>query len=578
MFRQYTDNCGFCATLRDGKRRFMELYNLLGFKFLCTVIVIEHILQAFIAGGGGSGLIGAPIMLLLSTFHLTASRMQVLETVAVSPWQFKPLIGILADCLYIGGYNKLPYIIVTSIMGIISAITIVSLYPVSPLLFTALLFFLFLQIATSDLLIEARYVEKTKHNPGTRHTLYSFVHFCSGLWQLASICLVGVLISQQVPLQWLYLSPVAPFIVLTLLVFSNWIGERVYDNTRPLTNLLGRFCWFREYKEEGVKEWEIKGRYEEIPLIGLDTIKIRDNWRVFLLACIIGLISLATSLMGLFGLNTSYLFGASVTGSLLMIACFFVLLERRLAKVQTFVVIQNMFSISLRAGTFFFYTDPVEAYPEGPHFSRQFYVTIMGGLGILVGMLGALIYGTYMHNWTHRRIFMVTSLLYILTCIPNILLFKRLNLGLGIPDSVFVLGSEVVQVVVAQLNTMPFGVIMLNLCPTGMEASMYAIMAGSNNLGAAFASYQGAFVLEKLDIKPCGNMTGESSQFDNLWIASLISLCIQIVPLFFIPFLVPDAKQTDDLLLAEDDEPLELPEIDNGNVNTMLKRLNLTDD
>ena len=527
----------------------MKLYNLLGFRFVCVTVMIELVLQAFVAGGGSGGLVGAPILLLLSSFKLPATRMQILETVATAPWQLKPLMGILSDSLYIGGYNKMPYIIVTSLMGIVSAVIIDTFYPISPLLFTTLLFFIFLQIATGDLLLEARYVEKTKSKPAARPTLYAFIRFCSGFCQLASIAVVGVLIAYHAPLQWLYLSPVLPFLVVAMMVYGNWTGEQLYDQARPLTNMLCQPCWFTE---RVVGNNEAGPRIVEMPVIGADTTKVRENWRIFLLALIIGAISVFTSVLGLFEMSTTYLFTASIVSALFMIACFFALLEKSVAKVLAFIVIQNMFSISLRAATFFFYTDPVEAYPQGPHFSRQFYVTVMGGVGIMFSVLGVFIYGTFMHEWTYRRIFMITSVLYIITCVPNILLFKRINVAWGIPDSVFILGSEVVQVVVGELNSMPFGVIMLSLCSPGMEASLYAIMAGSSNLGGAFASYQGAFVLEMLNVRPSGNMTGESGQFDNLWIASLISLCIQVVPLFFIPLLIPDAKQTQDLLIIED--------------------------
>jgi len=554
MFTQSTSHCSLLNTLRDGKQRFVALYRLLGTRFLCVTIVVEHILQAFIAGGGSGGLIGTPIFLLLSNFALSASRMQVLESVAVSSWQLKPLIGIISDSLYIGGYNRLPYMIITSLMGIVSALLLVGLYPVSPILFTILAFFIFLQISTSDLLLEARYVETTRGEPAVRPTLYSFIHFCSGFCQLASIVLVGILIAYQVPLQWLYLSPIPPFAFLCFIVFANWVGEPLYNNARTLSNVCcGRLCWFREDDRE-------------MPVVGLDTTKIRENWRVFLLACIIGLISLCMSALGLLELPTSYLFIASILGSLVMIACFFLLLDRPIAKILTFIAIQNMFSISLRAATFFFYTDPVEAYAQGPHFTRQFYVSVMGAIGILLSMLGVLIYTTFMYNWTYRKMFFVTSALYIVTCVPNVLLFKRLNVALGIPDTVFVLGSEVVQVVVGQLNSMPFGVMMLALCPPEIAATLYAIMAGSNNLGSAFASYQGAFVLDMLHIKPNGNMSGESAQFDNLWIASLISLLIQVVPLCFIHQLIPNIKQTDDLLEAvkeyQDDDVIVLRELD----------------
>lgn len=523
----------------------MDLYRVMGKRFLCVTIMIEHVIQAFIAGGGSGGLIGAPIFLLLSKTGLPAARMQILESVAVSSWQLKPLIGILSDSLYIGGYNRMPYMIGSAILGIVSSLGLVSLYPVSPNIFALLLFFIFLPIATCDLLLEAGYVEKIRDEAKVRPTLHSFIRFVSGVCELASIAIVGILIKRNFPLQWLYLSPILPYAILALMIYANWGDEPVvYERERSLTNsLCCNICWTTE-REDATTVYEF-------PFIGHDSIKIRENWRIFLLALIIGLISLSMSIIGLLELSTTILFAASLCASLTMIVCYFLLLDRPIAKILTFTVIQNMFSISLRAATFFFYTDPPEAYPAGPHFSKEFYVTIMGGIGILVSMFGVLLYTTFMYDWTYRRIFRVTSILFIITCIPNILLFTRWNVKVGIPDTVFVLGSEVVQVVVGQLNSMPYGVMMLALCPPPIAATLYAIMAGSNNLGGAFASYQGAFVLEQLSITPTGNLTGESKQFDNLWIASLISLCIQIIPLIFIHILIPDVKQTDNLIESE---------------------------
>ncbi len=548
MFKQGGTRSSAYLALVDGKDRAVKLFTLLGYRFSWVAVMVEFVLQAFVAGGGSGGLIGAPILLLLSSFKLPATRMQILETVAYSPWQLKPLMGILSDSIYVGGYNKMPPIVLTSLIGLFSAIIIAGFYPMSQLLFIALVFFILLPIATSDLLLEARYVEKTKGNPASRPTLYTFIRFCSSLCQLASIVVVGLLIAYHVPLQWLYLSPVLPFMVVAMMIYGNWAGETVYKG--PLTNLLCPCCW---YKDEG-------DTYQT-PVIGVDTVKMKQNWNIFLLALIIGCISVLTSVLGLFELSTTYMFVASVTSTIVMVVCFFALLERPIAKILTFVVIQNMFSISLRAATFFFYTDPVEAYPEGPHFSRQFYVSVMGGVGILLSVVGVFIYGAFMHDWTYRRVFMVTSILFMVTCIPNILLFKRINIAWGIPDVIFVLGTEAVQVVVGELNSMPFGVIMLSLCPAGVEASLYAIMAGSSNIGSAFSSYQGAFVLDMLGVAPSGNMSGESTQFEDLWKAQVISLVIQVVPLFFIFMLIPNAKQTDDLLLVLEESTLTVDQL-----------------
>lgn len=88
---------------------------------------------------------------------------------------------------------------------------------------------------------------------------------------------------------------------------------------------------------------------------------------------------------------------------------------------------------------------------------------------------------------------------------------------------------------------------------------MYSLLAGSSNLGSNIAGHLGKFSififikyihdflgaveLELLGIRPDGSHN-ESAQFDNLWIASLISSLLPLIPLFLVWFLIPDFKQT----------------------------------
>merc|ERR1719497_146536 len=95
---------------------------------------------------------------------------------------------------------------------------------------------------------------------------------------------------------------------------------------------------------------------------------------------------------------------------------------------------------------------------------------------------------------------------------------------------------------------MPQVVILSQLCPDGMEATMYALLAGCVNLGTTVSSSCGAFLLQWLGCQPDGS-PDESAQFEKLWVASLVSTILPLITaVVFIPWLIPDAKQTDKLL------------------------------
>merc|ERR1719164_228452 len=133
-----------------------------------------------------------------------------------------------------------------------------------------------------------------------------------------------------------------------------------------------------------------------------------------------------------------------------------------------------------------------------------------------------MIYNKYMKDFNYRTLLMVSNLLISVLSFLDIIMFTRTNVKLGIPDTVFVLGSSVSGTIISQWQWMPGVVLLSQMCPKGMEATMYALLAGCHNLGNTLSEYMGAYVLELLEIKPSG-ADNESAQFDNLWIAAVIA-------------------------------------------------------
>ncbi len=559
----------------DSWERFKRMYAVMGGHFVLVIVLIEQLLQAFVFGGGGGGFVGLPILFLLRQYGtLTAGRIQVLKTIAVSPWALKPLFGMISDCIYIGGFNRMPYILGTLVLAILSCLAVVLGWPVSPVVATLLFFLMFLQIAVADLLIEAAYIAKIRRHRDVAPDLVSFVDVGSSLFQMASIVCVGLLLHYVEEFQYIYLVPILPFAVTLGPIYANWIGEREYTHREPylvvgepvpinddeedgdsstampsddvsdsdegydnrLYNLLGRWCYYQRSGDEP----------EPLPLIGVDYQRAQRNWRLFLLASVVVAMSLVTSTIGLVTSNTVVLFVLSVLCAPLMIAAFALLTDTQTAKLQAFVLLQNMFTVSIDTAEFFFLTDTVAQYPEGPHFSNFFVVTVMGLMATVLAMVGGLTYNMFMTGWSYRKVLVLANLGNIFFSAFNIIFYMRLNLLLGIPDQLFVVGSGALQVVTGSWANMPFKVMMLQMCPRDVAATSYALLAGSSNLGSALSQYQGAFLLDQLGIRPTG-ANGEGAQFSNLWIAVLVNTLLPIVPLALIWFLIPEVGQTSSL-------------------------------
>jgi len=239
-----------------------------------------------------------------------------------------------------------------------------------------------------------------------------------------------------------------------------------------------------------------------------------------------------------------------------MLVAFSLVLKPVIAKVNAFFLVQTAASLSIGGGAFYFYTDTPEQYPEGPHFSQEFYTSVLGIISSICALAGVWTYQHFASEWTYRRLLLTTNIVASALSLTDVVLFTRMNVRWGIPDHAFVLGSSVLSSVIGQWMWMPGVVILSQLCPTGMEATMYALLAGCHNLGMSVASNVGALVLEWLDCQPSGQ-PNETIQFKNLWVASLLSTMMPALTLVLLPWLIPDAKQTDRLLEEHDRDATE---------------------
>jgi len=499
--------------------RIKDFISIFSLKFLLFISIIEHGLKGFVFGGGSSGIIGIPILFIYKDFgYLSASRIQILKTITLLPWSMKPIIGMFSDTVWIKGYNKIYFMMISSIISVISSILISVLWIgiLTPEIITLLLFLIFTSIAINDLLTEAAYSEKIKENPNYGPDCVSFVWGGVFLGEILSSIFTGLLMSFNHK-RLLYLIASIPLMLVILPIYLNWMEEKKHNVER---------------------------------FIEIDKEKIKKEWKLYLLAFLICILTIIIGLFGLFNIKTKYLFFISILCGIILIIGFNYLVSPLFAKIQTFFIIQNMFTISIESASFFFFTDNNIQYPEGPHFSLFFYITVLGITGSLCGFFGIVFYNIFMKDWKYRNILLITNLLFTLVSLLNIIIFKRWNLLIGIPDTIFILGAETFQHVISVWLYMPFTILISQLCKPGMEAIIFSIVAGCSNLGSALSNYQGSFILDLLKITPTGN--DDTMAFNNLWIASLITAILPCIPLLFLNYLIPDSHQNE--ILKEDEE------------------------
>lgn len=446
-------------------------------------------------------------------YHVDASQRQVYSGVTQMPWAMKPMIGLVSDMFPIGGYNKKPYILVVTFVSVAACVLVGCLAPhaLPQLGLVICLFFISLQNSTVDLLSEAKYAEKIREIPSKGSSLVSYVWFGLQAGGLVGVGCAGPLIA-SLGSPTLYLIALPAIASIFIPVALNYMEETKLSESQVA---------------------EVRARF-----------LAQGELIVLCVLMIIG-----TSLLTLLGLfsTTKIATIASLLVAIVLLIAFSVLLNPVIAKFNAFALIQTMMSFSSSGASFYFYTDTPEQYPEGPHFSPVFYNTVVGVVTYAFALVGIYTYQRFMSTWKYRHIFIVTNFAYAILCIPDVLLFSRVNVKLGIPDHVFMLGATVAENTSQQWKWMPSVVILSYLCPKGMEATMYALLAGCANLGNTIAANCGALMLEYLGCNPSGKV-GESGKFDNLWIASALGIFLPFITVLSLIWLVPDARQNEAII------------------------------
>jgi folate/biopterin transporter len=506
---ELTPLVGHSASSRGLVQYFQNLQYHFGCRLLVLLFVVQHLLKGF-----SYSLVGQATPYLYRSFGVPAPQMQIFSGISQLPWAMKPIIGLVSDVFPIAGYNKAPYMLMASVVGVF-AFLYLGLLPhgaISVQMVVLCMFLISLQTSTCDLISEAKYAQKMQAAPQHGPALLSYVWFGSQVGGLVAIFISGWLVHSggpQVP----FVLAAVPAIAVLFPVAYGYLEERVVT-PNELTQVRQKFA---AQPEACFLCLLIFVGSAVLMVVGL-------VWHDPLVNCV-----------------------AALSVAMVMLVSFSVTLSPVVAKFNAFSLIQSALAVPYGGASFYFYTDTKDMYPEGPHFSEFFFNSVMGTVGALFSLVGVYLYQRYMGTWKYRELLIVTNLILSAFAALDILMFARVNIKFGIPDRALVLGLSVVESIVGSWQWMPQVVILSYLCPRGMEATMYALLAGCHNLGNTIASSLGALLLQRLGCQPSGQV-GESDQFQMLWVAATVSTVLPMIAILVLYRLIPDARQNEQIV------------------------------
>jgi folate/biopterin transporter len=216
-------------------------------------------------------------------------------------------------------------------------------------------------------------------------------------------------------------------------------------------------------------------------------------------------------------------------------------LKRKTILMPTLFIFLWQATPSADSAFFFFSTNELGFEPE--FLGRVRLITSVASL------LGIWAYQKFLKSIPFRVILGWSTIISSLLGMTTLLLVTHTNRALGINDYWFSLGDSLILTVMGQIAFIPVLVLSARLCPSGIEATFFAILMSIFNLSGLVSGEGGALLTHWLGIT--------ESNFDRLWLLVLISNLSSLVPLIFIKWLPvgdPQAlssKQIDGLPTAE---------------------------
>ncbi|CCW71401.1 unnamed protein product [Phytomonas sp. Hart1] len=160
------------------------------------------------------------------------------------------------------------------------------------------------------------------------------------------------------------------------------------------------------------------------------------------------------------------------------------------------------------------------------------------------GLTGILVFNYFFSKCNYRKIMIITTVVLVPLLLPEVIMLKRWNVKIGIPDHLFYIGTSTIIIpLIKMISWMATAILLSRLCPRGSESTVYALLASFCNLGHTTGTSIGAILMEYVwPIKsnpPCN--------FKNA--VKLVIVCHILLPLLIIPLtlLLPNVRVSDDI-------------------------------
>ena len=506
----------------------------------------------FLVKGIGFNIVTRVELPLYQSLSVSAESYQKFFGIGQIGFAIKPLLGTISDAIPIRGFHKKWYMAGSSALGVLALCLILAVprKASSAAGVAVLIFVTFTAMAFQDLLCEGAYTRIMQSSVAAGSSAVTWVWWMYSIGNLIAAIVEGTLADQIDPFT--ILSIVAPmFLFVAVPSVLGWLPERRVQNS---LGSAGTSSASNEQPEGSPILYESSsanssGRQPGEPLSPIErcfpaTITwSREQVNIVKCGVLVGFVAIGLAVVQA-AVDDSYV----LAGYLLF--TFFATLGvgyRYLPKlgfqVMSFLFIKSLLYTKINPILDYWYTAKPDCVPGGPEFSYTYYQTVGSIIKSVAQLAGVFLFEAVLTKLRFRTIFYITTALLIVSSLIDLVIIERWNIDVGIPDkAMWLMGDEILGEVVYMLDIMPSIILMSRACPKGVEATMFAVVAGSFNFGINCSFTLGYLLTKLMEVStPDEGDADQNCYFENL--PALLILCHMLLPLLIpvlIWFTIPD--------------------------------------
>ncbi|XP_021892943.1 probable folate-biopterin transporter 4 [Carica papaya] len=441
---------------------------------------------------------------------LSPSASQLVSSIVFFPWSIKPLYGIVSDCIPIKGRKRIPYLVISTVLSLVPwlMLGLNATLRGSRLYLVILLTMQNLGSAMADVVIDAMIAQAVRHEGASfAGDLQSISWLAMALGGIFGSLLGGYALTN------LQIDTI--FVLFTVLP-----GIQLFSCGLVEENSVGSNSW-TDFSGSNISH-EVNGKrndsHEDDFLakksnISVSRRKSQKNSKR-------GEVSSGKSQIPEKANSLALQWFRSLKGALYSL--FNAFRQPIILRPMAWFFLAHVTIPNLSTVMFYYQTEFLNLEASFLGTSR-----VVGWLGL---MFGTFIYNKYLKKMKLRRILMWAHLGLSLLTVLDIVLVSRANLEFGISDKIMVLCGSALVDAVNQFKLMPFLILSGQLCPPGIEGTLFALFMSINNFGSTVGSFVGAGLASLLNVS--------SGSFDNLLLGIVIQVICTYIPVALL-FLIP---------------------------------------